>query len=94
VIVPIVLGTAFFFTASLIIKHCKNYETVTEAVIAHFNGNTSYGVAYDVFIAVTSSFTLITYFSLICKQLEGLGAEPGINLGAGTFIFLLLLSVL
>ena len=92
ILVPLVMGLINFYTLSLIITHSKNYESVYDAIVDHFNSRRS-GIIYNTMMAIINSFTLITYFTLICKQVEGYDVVDGF-VGPMIFGLFLLLTVL
>lgn len=78
----------FLHSFTLIITHSTNYESVYDAIVDHFHSRRS-GIVYNTMMAISNSFTLITYFTLICKQVEGYDVTDGF-VGPMIFGFLLL----
>ena len=74
---PITFATGFFsyYSCLLCLRHLRNYRDLDEAIYRHFGNRRLFKILYDLTIVIAMSVLLILYFSLICKQWEGMTSK-------------------
>jgi hypothetical protein len=70
--VCLIIGYISYYTAYLIVLHLGKGRNIKESILAHYQADYKYMVGYSFFIWLSFIPMLVTYFRIICLQIEGL----------------------
>ena len=84
------VGFLLYYTASLIVAHLGRSANIKYSILAHFDNNYKYVVAYGVIIWISFIPFIVMAFIIICQEVTALFGYSSVYITISVFILVVL----